>query len=84
MTNVDDIKAYMEWRQERDGRQVDVSPEAYAVEVALETLLVEVADAIASLGVEGDTWEGATGRALRDARNSYVSAFNDLMGVSNA
>ena len=80
MTNVDEIKAYMEWRQEREGREVDVSPEAYAVELALEALMSEVDDTITTLGVDGDDWLGATARSLRDAQNAYVLARNIANG----
>lgn len=41
-----DIRAYIEWRDDRIGVLVDASPEAYVAEVALKNLLAEVEDHI--------------------------------------
>jgi len=75
-----EINAYLEWRAMREGKTVDVSPEAYATEAAIEELLKEIDDAITSLGLEGETWEASLGRSLRDAQNAFILARNIANG----
>lgn len=39
MTDVNELHAYMEWRQANEGLERDVSPEAFALQVQITELL---------------------------------------------
>lgn len=78
MTNVDEIKAYMEWRQEREGREVDVSPETYALHMAIFDLRSAVRDVITELDPK-DVWQAHLAVGLDQCLTAVDDAF-DLTG----
>jgi hypothetical protein len=39
-----EINAYLDWRAQREGRQVDVSPEAYRRDCIIKDLMLSVTD----------------------------------------
>jgi hypothetical protein len=48
MTDITNIKYYLEWRAEHEGRMIDVSPEAWIVDVHSEAVLDAFHDYVTS------------------------------------
>lgn len=79
MTGVEQIKQYMEWRNENEGRKVDVSPEAWALKIATEHVM-QIAHEIAS---SADFADNVAVNDLRYALGDYRQAYNNLDGDTN-
>ena len=80
MTDITNIKQYLEWKAEREGRKIDTSPEAWELERASESVIEW-----ASLVLDGlDDESEELWRPLDIALNDYRKAYNDLNGELNA
>lgn len=74
MIDTQELHAYLYWRDHRAGREVDVSPEAYALENAAEVLVREGRDMLAMIeDMEPYLWS-----KFREALDDYVKAKENL------
>jgi len=69
-----ELHAYLYWRDQRAGQEVDASPEAYALENAAEVLVREARDLLTSI----EDIEPAIWKPFERALDDYMKAKENL------
>ena len=77
MSTTAEINAYLNWRAEREGKTVDVSPEAYALHMAIFDLHSAVRDVIVELDLNDD-WQ----RLVATTLNEHLHAVDDALDAN--